>query len=68
MINLGSRIRKLREDQGLSRAMLAQMSGISERALQNIEINSADLRVGTLEKVAKALGVTLMHLMGDKND
>ncbi len=67
MISLGSRIRKLREEQGLSRATLAQMCGVSERALQNIEINKADLRVGTLEKVAQALGVNLAHLVTEKN-
>jgi len=63
MKNLGSRIRKLREEQGLSRATLAQMCGVSERALQNIEINKADLRVGTLEKVAVALGIKVEDLV-----
>ncbi|MGA2159826.1 MAG: helix-turn-helix domain-containing protein [Dehalococcoidia bacterium] len=63
MTTLGARIRSLRESRGFSRPALAQMSGVSERAIQNLELGQADPRVGTLEKIAVALGVKVEELV-----
>jgi transcriptional regulator with XRE-family HTH domain len=62
--NFGIRIRKLRLDRGLSQRKLAELVGISEEQISNIERGKSwtgELSFGLL---AKALGIT-QHALTD---
>lgn len=52
-------LRWAREDQGLSQGQLAKRIGVSRQAIQQLESPTANLRLNTLEKVARALGLAL---------
>ncbi len=56
-INLGTRIRRLREERGLSLRALARASELSANALSMIERNKVSPSVSTLYKLADALEV-----------
>ncbi|MGB9885718.1 MAG: transcriptional repressor LexA [Moorellales bacterium] len=64
-MNLGERIRRLREERGLSQAELARRSGLSPQYLCDIELNKANPGVRTLEKIATGLGVPPSRLLED---
>jgi len=61
---LGMRIKALREARGMSQAALAQHARISRRYLIRLERGGSDPTVGVVRRLAKALGVTLMELLG----
>lgn len=52
-----TKLRALREAQGLSRNKLANISGVCILTLQKIEEDRANPRKDTLEDIAKVLGV-----------
>jgi transcriptional regulator with XRE-family HTH domain len=58
-VNVGTTLRKLREERGLSIRALARESGISANALSMIERGRSSPSVSTLYKVAGALGVPI---------
>ena len=65
---IGDRIRRFREDRGLSLSQLAADAGISKGYLWNLE-NDQDARrpsADTLYSIARTLGVTMSDLMGRK--
>lgn len=56
----GLHVRRKREEQGLTRAQLAQMAGVSERLLASLELGDATgIRLDKLLAVLKALGLSL---------
>ena len=57
-IELGNRIRKIREGKGLSREQLAELTGLSSRHISSIELAEKAARPKTLEVIIKALGVS----------
>ena len=57
-IELGNRIRKIREGKSLSREQLAEMTGLSSRHISSIELAEKAARPKTLEVIIKALGVS----------
>lgn len=59
MIDLGTRIRRLREERRLSLRALARNSGLSANALSMIERNKVSPSVSTLYKLADALEVPI---------
>jgi len=61
---LGQNIRRLRENQGLTRAGLAKKSSVLYRSIENIE-NGKTKNPGivTIQKIAKVLGVTVDALV-----
>lgn len=63
---VGVRIKRLREEQGLSLSELARLSGVSKGYLSQIE-RSADARpsASTLFALAKALGSSVAALFGN---
>jgi len=63
---VGSRIRKVREDRGLSLHELARLSGISAPALSLIETGKRDLRVTSLCRIADALRIAAGDLVEDR--
>ncbi len=58
-INVGQRLRDLREGTGLSMRALARLSGLSANALSMIERGRTSPSVSTLYKLAAALGVPI---------
>ena len=58
-INIGERLRDLREAHNISMRALATRSGLSANALSMIERGKASPSVSTLYKLAEALGVSI---------
>jgi len=63
---LGKRIRKYREGREVSRAQLAEATGLTEVFLESLEEDDVYPSIGPLQKVAQALGVRLGTFMDDK--
>jgi transcriptional regulator with XRE-family HTH domain len=61
---MGRRLKKLREERDMSRAELAKRAGISREYVRLLESGSYDPTVGTLQNLARALGVALTDLLG----
>jgi transcriptional regulator with XRE-family HTH domain len=61
---MGRRLQKLRKERDMSRAQLAELAGISREYVRNLEAGTYDPTVGTLQKLAKALGVPVTELLG----
>ena len=60
---LAMRLKVLRERRGLSQAALAAKAGISREYLARLETARQDPRLSTLEKLARALGVSVATLL-----
>lgn len=58
-VNIGERLRELREARNISMRALATRSGLSANALSMIERGKASPSVSTLYKLADALGVSI---------
>jgi len=56
---IGILIRQAREKAGLTQEQLAQRVHTKKTAISRIENHARDIRLSTLEKVAKALGMEL---------
>ncbi len=62
--DFGRQVKKLREKAGLTQATLAELTGIDYKYIQKIEGKSSpDLRLTTIEKIAKALKMTCAKLL-----
>ena len=62
-IELGTRIRMLRTEQGLSTRKFAAMVGISKSHLRKIEIAEASPTFDMLERVSAGLDITVSDLV-----
>ncbi len=62
--NIGSRIREIRKQQGLSQVDVAATAGIAVNSLRLYEANKRKPHVAQLESIARALSVPLAHLLG----
>lgn len=61
---LGRRIRRLREEQGLTQTRLAELSGLAQSAIAMIESGArANPTVVSLRHIAGALGISLPELL-----
>lgn len=63
-VNIGERLRELREARNISMRALATRSGLSANALSMIERAKASPSVSTLYKLADALGVSITSFFG----
>lgn len=68
LIEIGSRIRKVRKERGLNLHKLALLSGISTPALSLVETGKRDLRITTLCQIASALRVVAGDLLDDRTE
>jgi len=59
-------IKRIRKARGLSLTQVGERSGISRTAIARAEQAGYDPRASTLEAIAKALGVHVCELFGDK--
>lgn len=64
-VNVGSRLRQLREEHNISMRGLATKSGLSANALSMIERGKTSPSVSTLYKLADALGVDITAFFGE---
>lgn len=62
-MNVGERIRELRQQKGLSLRKLAGMSGVSPSLLSQVETCKVDPSLSTLRKIASALDVALFYFV-----
>ena len=60
---MGRRLKKLREERDMSRAKLAKAAGISREYVRRLEAGEYDPTVGMIQKLAKALNVSVVELV-----
>lgn len=65
-INVGIRLRELREERGISMRGLAQKSGLSANALSMIERGKTSPSVSTLYKLADAMDLPITAFFGEQ--
>src|SRR5690606_32294915 len=63
---LGRRVRDRRDEAHLTRKRLAELSGLSERYLAQLESGDGNISILLIRRVAEALGRPLEHLIGDR--
>jgi transcriptional regulator with XRE-family HTH domain len=61
-INVGKQIQKIRESKGLSQQDLAAKCNFEKSNMSRLETGRVNPTLSTLEKVAKALDVSLIEL------
>lgn len=61
------KLRAIRERKRVSLRALKERSGVAVATLARIEAGGYDPRLSTLKKLAKALGVTVGELIGEKS-
>jgi len=62
-MNYGIRIKEIREQVGMTQAELSEKSGLSQEHISRIENGKFTPNVKTADKLAEALGVTLMDIL-----
>jgi XRE family aerobic/anaerobic benzoate catabolism transcriptional regulator len=63
LAELGSRVRRLREQRGMARKVLARNAQVSERYLAQLELGEGNMSIVLLRRIATALGATLIELL-----
>lgn len=67
-VNVGDRLRELRQARNISMRTLATRSGLSANALSMIERGKTSPSVSTLYKLADALGISITAFFGPETD
>ena len=60
-MDVGNRIKQLREQNKYSQNYLADIAGISQTHLRRVELGTADITVGHLQLVCDALGISFLR-------
>lgn len=58
-MDVGARIKELRERAGFTQNKLAEWAGVSQTHLRRVELGQQDITIGQLRLVCDGLGVTL---------
>lgn len=58
-MNVGGRIKELRERAGFTQNGLAEWAGVSQTHLRRVELGQQDITVGQLSLICDGLGITL---------
>ena len=61
-MGIGENIKQIRESRNLSTTKLAKMAGIAQSALREIELGNTTPTYKTIEKLEKALGMSLAEI------
>ena len=64
-ITLGGRIARIRKDQDITQAQLAELIGITQQTINSYETGRRRVPVSLLPAIAKRLGVAVETLLGD---
>ena len=64
-IAIGKRIRKFREEQGLTQERLSEMADLTPAHFSHVETGNTKVSLPSLLRIAKELGVTLDDLVFD---
>ena len=59
LVEIGKTIRSRREGKGLTQEAFARVTGIARRTLTRLETGDPAVRIGTIDKAARALGLIL---------
>ena len=68
LVELGQRVRRIRALRGMSRKVLAKVSGISERYIAQLESGQGNVSIMLLRRVAEATGAPLEDLVGEAGE
>ncbi len=64
-MKFNERLKKFREEKGLTQVQLSELTGISARMIQKYEAGIARPRLDAADKIAKALNITTDELLGN---
>ena len=64
---VGERVRRARKTRGISRRILSERSGISQRYLAQLELGSGNISIALLLKIAVGLGEPIESFIIDQN-
>lgn len=64
-MKFSERLKKFREEQGLTQVQLSELTGITARQIQKYEGGQARPRLDAAEKIAKALNISADELLGN---
>jgi len=67
-LNIGSQIRQLRRQRGLTLKDVSEITGLSKPSLSQIENNNGTPPIATLIKIATSLGVKIGHFFKEPAD
>ena len=62
-VRFGSRLREVREGQGISQEKLADLAGLHRTYVSSVERGKNNISLVNIERLAAALGVSLRDLM-----
>jgi XRE family aerobic/anaerobic benzoate catabolism transcriptional regulator len=65
---LGERVRRLRNQRGMTRKALAQHAEVSERYLAQLESGDGNISIVLLRRIARAMGTQLSQLVSEQSD
>lgn len=65
MSTLGQNIVKARVDKRYKQKDLCEMTGLSQKYLSAVELGKAEPRIRVVQKIARALGVSVDAIVGD---
>ena len=65
VVYIGEQLKNVRTRRLLTQDELAEMAGVSQSTIANIERNNAEPQFRTIRKLAKALDVEPTELLGD---
>jgi transcriptional regulator with XRE-family HTH domain len=65
VVKIGDKLREMRTRRLLTQVQLAEKSGVNQVTIARIERNQVDPRFSTIRKLAKALDVDPIKLIGD---
>lgn len=66
-IDIGKRIKELRERIGFTQNKLAEWAGVSQSHLRRVELGQQDITIGQLQLVCDGLGITLTEFFNIDN-
>ena len=67
-MSISNNIRELRESYGLTQSELADICGVTSKAVSKWEIGAALPRMGAVEKMAEYFGIPKSYILDEKPD
>lgn len=67
-INVGERLHQIRKSRHLTLQHMSKATGVSASAFSKIERNELSPTIGTLQRIAKGLGIDLMELLNGQSN